>query len=372
MARGVVVTYFSRSGAPLRAHQRALLASDARAIAAYLKYEFVEDHDRAAKHDGHVYYVPDDTILTEEARCLGIQQESDLFGGAVPRIFVKTKSITHPLVNDNEALRPDGWSIAFTKRVADVVLAGYTVFSQRDARIAAGRMLPCGPIRVKQPLEAGGRGQTVVSKPEKPETLLEHLSPVDMASTGLVLEENLVHVRTLSVGRILVADIKFTYFGRQRLTVDNKGRSVYGGSDLVCVRGGWDDLERSEMNNETGIAVKQARLYDEAMSEYPGFIASRRNYDVGQGIDYKGQLKSGVLESSWRVGGATPAELAALTRFADDPSVTMVEASHLEKFGPDCNAPPGAIIHFRGDDPDVGPLTRYTLVGRIARSTTAG
>ena len=88
----------------------------------------------------------------------------------------------------------------------------------------------------------------------------------------------------------MVDDIKFTYYGRQRLTTDNNGRSVYGGSDLVCVRGGWDDLERSQMSNEIRIAVKQARLYDEAMSEYPGFIASRRNYDVGQGIDYRGSL----------------------------------------------------------------------------------
>src|SRR3954471_19064551 len=138
MARGMVVIYFSRSGAPQRAHQRALLATDARAIASYLKYEFVEDHGGNIRHDGHVYYVPDDTILVEEAQCLGIQQESDLFGGAVPHIFVKTKSITHPLVDENEAQRPDGWSIAFTRRVADVVLPGYTVFSQRDARIAAG------------------------------------------------------------------------------------------------------------------------------------------------------------------------------------------------------------------------------------------
>jgi len=250
-----------------------------------------------------------------------------------------------------------------------VVLPGYTVFSRRDARIAAGRMFSRGLIRVKQPLEAGGRGQTLVTTFRELDSVLDRLPESDVATTGLVLEENLKQVTTLSVGHIMVDDIKFTYYGRQRLTTDNNGRSVYGGSDLVCVRGGWDDLERSRMSNEIRIAVKQARLYDEAMSEYPGFIASRRNYDVGQGIDYKGQLRSGVLESSWRVGGATAAELAALTKFADDPSVNVVEASHLEKFGRDCNAPPEAIIHFRGDDPDVGPLLRYTLVGRIARRT---
>jgi hypothetical protein len=369
VTKGIVVIYFSRLAAPQRAHQRALLANDARAIASYKKYEFADNHHGAKKYGGHVYFVPDDTLLTDEARELGIQGECDLFGGAVPNIFVKTKSITHPLV-ENEAVRPDGWSIAFTRRVRDMVLPGYTVFSRRDARIAASRMFPRGPIRVKQPLEAGGRGQTLVTTPRELDSLLDRLPDNDVATTGLVLEENLEDVTTLSVGHIVVDDIKFTYHGRQRLTTDNNGRSVYGGSDLVCVRGGWDALDRLPMSNEVRVGVKQARLYDEAMREYPGFIASRRNYDVGQGIDEKGQRRSGVLESSWRVGGATAAELAALTRFAEDPSVQIVEASHLEKFGSNRDAPPGAVIHFRGDDPEVGPILRYTVVGRITRSRT--
>ena len=75
-----------------------------------------------------------------------------------------------------------------------------------------------------------------------------------------------------------------------------------------------------------------------------------------------------MLESSWRVGGATAAEVAALITFAEDPSVQIVEASHLEKFGNDPQAPPGAVIHFQGDDADVGPLLRYTVVGRISRA----
>ena len=368
MKKGIVVVYFSRLGTPQRAHQRALLANDARAIASYKQYEFAEDHREVEGYDGHVYFVPDDTLLTEEARGLGIQGPSDFFGGAVPNIFVKTKSITHPLVDD-EAARPNGWSIAFTNRVRDAVLPGYTVFSPKDASVAAGRMLPRGPIRVKQPLEAGGRGQTIVTTRRGLDALLERVPEEEIATTGLVLEENLEHVTTLSVGHIAVNDIEFAYHGSQRLTTDNNGRSVYGGSDLVCVRGGWDALDRLVMNDEIHTGVKQARLYDEAMSEYPGFIASRRNYDVGQGIDEKGQRQSGVFESSWRVGGATAAELVALTRFAEDPSVQIVEASHVEKFGPNCEAPLGAVIHFKGDDPEVGPLLRYTVVGRIARTT---
>ena len=213
MKKGIVVVYFSRFAAPQKAHQRALLIADAKAIASFKQYEFAEDHHNAKKNDRHVYFVPDDTLLTEEARALGIQASSDLFGGAVPHIFVKTKSITHPLV-DSKAVRPDGWSVAFTKRVQDVVLPGYTVFSARDARVAASRMFSQGSIRVKEPLEAGGRGQTLVTSPSDLDALLERLSESDLAANGLVLEENLDHVTTLSVGHIVVDEIMFTYHGR--------------------------------------------------------------------------------------------------------------------------------------------------------------
>jgi hypothetical protein len=49
------------------------------------------------------------------------------------------------------------------------------------------------------------------------------------------------------------------------------------------------------------------------------------SYDVGQGIDYKGQFKIWSVGNVLGSGGAAPAELAALTRFADDPAVSMVE-----------------------------------------------
>jgi Protein of unknown function (DUF3182) len=181
--------------------------------------------------------------------------------------------------------------------VREAVLPGYTVFSSKDASVAAGRMFSRGSIRVKQPLEAGGRGQTIVNTRKGLHALLKRLPEDEIATTGLVLEENLEHVTTLSVGHIVVDDIEFAYHGSQRLTTDNNGRSAYGGSDLICVRGGWDALNRLSMNNEICTGVKQARLYDEAMREYPGFMASRRNYDVGQGVDQKGERRSGVWHS---------------------------------------------------------------------------
>jgi len=42
-----------------------------------------------------------------------------------------------------------------------------------------------------------------------------------------------------------------------------------------------------------------ARLYDgAAFRHFPGLIASRRNYDVVQGLNINGQLRSAVLEQS--------------------------------------------------------------------------
>ena len=142
---------------------------------------------------------------------------------------------------------------------------------------------------------------------------------------------------------------------------------MYGGSRLFCVRGGWEALDRMPMSPEVRHGVAQARSYDRAASEFPGFFASRRNYDVGQGLDGEGQWRSGVFESSWRSGGASTAELAALTAFAHDPSLQVFEASTVKEFGRARAAPRHALIHFEGDDPEEGPILRYTMVMRALR-----
>src|SRR5262249_33381449 len=99
-----------------------------------------------------------------------------------------------------------------------------------------------------------------------------------------------------------------------------------------------------------------------ATEEFHGFTASRRNYDVAQGIGADGRPRSGVLESSWRVGGASSAELAAFAAFARDLSLEIIGASHAEEFGKGRRAPADAIVEFRGADPEWGPLLRYTIV----------
>jgi hypothetical protein len=115
------------------------------------------------------------------------------------------------------------------------------------------------------------------------------------------------------------------------------------------------------------LAVTQARIYDSNADQYSGFIASRRNYDVGQGSDGTGQWRSGVLEASWRSGGASTAELAALNALAQDSALEVVEVSSVKQFGKPSKIPPSAIVHFEGDDPEEGPLLRYTVITRALR-----
>jgi len=362
-ASGIVLVYFARLGGRLWPHQKILLEADAETIARLKRYKFGGRHETGRNYSGSMFFVPDDTLLLEESSCLGIGSPNDLYGGVVPYPFVKTKAITHALV-DRAADRPEGWSAAFTERVQHIVLAGYTVFSTHDARIAGKRMLRRGSIRVKKPLGASGLGQSLVSSMTELQAVLERIAGDELATYGLVLEENLLDVRTMSVGHIVIDGLEIGYHGTQRTVQDNEGRQVYGGSDLVCVRGGWNALDALPMVAEAQAAVRAARLYDEAVVEYPGFMASRRNYDVAHGIDADGRPRIGVLESSWRVGGASSAELMALAALAQEPALRIVRASHVQKFGKDHQVPAGATIHFQGEDPEAGPLLRYTVVQR--------
>ena len=99
------------------------------------------------------------------------------------------------------------------------------------------------------------------------------------------------------------------------------------------------------------------------MECFPGMFASRRNYDVIQGTDAAGRRRSGVLEQSWRVGGASGAEIAALEAFRAEPALRAVRASTVEDYGEAAPPPPpGATVYFRGVDERVGPITKYATV----------
>jgi hypothetical protein len=261
------------------------------------------------------------------------------------------------------AAAPAGWSTEFARHVGDAVLAGHVAYSLDDVRAAGLRLLASGPVRIKPVRSSGGRDQSVVHGPGELASLLGGLDRAEVDTHGLVLEENLEDVQTFSVGQVHVAELTASYFVFQRLTRNNDGQEVFGGSDLMVARGAFDALLALPAPPEIRHAIGQARRYDAAVHAcFPGFYASRKNYDIVLGRDARGGWRSAVLEQSWRAGGATGPELAALETFRREPDRASVRASCWEIFGDAPEPPAGATVYFRGDDPQLGRLTKYTVV----------
>jgi len=323
---------------------------------------FAGDCDASHRPAARVYVVPSHTLIGhDDAKRLRIRSEQDLFGGIVPFAFIATKTITHPLVGAGSAT-PEGWSFDFGQRVLDVVLRGFSAFSPDDASVAGVRLLRDGAVRVKKASGIGGLGQAVVVDEKQLDAQICSM-PDDVWRDGVVLERNLQDVTTLSVGRVRVADLLASYIGRQRLTRNNRGAEVYGGSTLTVVRGGFDALLRFATTPQIRTAALQARAYhDAAMQSFAGLVASRCNYDIAQGSDETQRWCSGVLEQSWRVGGASCAEVAALEAFRADAALDVIRASTTEVYGPNPVVPPGAHVYFSGVDEHAGMITKYSQV----------
>jgi hypothetical protein len=259
-----------------------------------------------------------------------------------------------------DAKAPEGWSAEFGERVRDVVLSGHSAFAASDACEAGARLLRGGPVRVKKASGIGGLGQSVVADAQQLRAEIDSVHD-DEWRDGLVFERNLGEVATLSVGQVSVDGLLVSYIGRQRLTRNNHGDEVYGGSTLTIVRGDFDALLQIASTPQIRTGVLQARAYhDAAMQSFAALFASRCNYDIAQGFDATKRWCSGVLEQSWRVGGASCAEVVALEAFHADAALDVVRASTTEVYGPNPSVPPDARVYFSGVDEHVGMITKYT------------
>lgn len=350
-------------------HQGATLARIAREVADIAGYRFAGSYD-AVRNDanlstGRMYFVPADTLVgIDYARQLGIAGIDDLFGGVVPHAFIATKAISHGLIRP-DARAPEGWSGDFGARVRDCVLPGYTAFDRGDALAAGREMLKSGAVRVKEPCGIGGLGQQVANTDAELVAALESLDAERLAAEGIVLERNLDDVTTFSVGQVELGSLTASYCGTQTLTPNHHGEMVYGGSTLRAVRGTLEDLLSHPIEAHLRDAVRAAVSYHAAAIDcFPGMLVSRCNYDVVMGTD-NGQPRLGVLEQSWRAGGATGAELAILKAFRDDPRCVRATASTHERYAADparVAVPPGADVYFSGEDRNVGTLVKFAIL----------
>ncbi|MCI0994135.1 DUF3182 family protein [Pseudomonas sp. ICMP22404] len=355
-----VVAHSVNPHAPL--HEVETNRALARWLAQILGMEYGGSYDSQQHAGRDLYLLPTQTLIgPEAARHLGVSGPDDLWGGYVEHDFICTKAITHGLLN-KDAVAPIGWSPLFAKLARSVVLDGVSVFSLKDARLAAEHLLYTGPIRFKPIHACAGRDQRVIENLAQFDEIAADPEAQAVFRDGVVLEQNLNEVRTQSVGQSAIHGKSLSYCGVQHLTRDSQGLEVYGGSDLLVVQGGYIELLRLELPDEVREAVRLAQVFDDAANQaYPGFFASRRNYDIAQGIDTGGQPRGGVLEQSWRMGGASSAELAALQVFVQEPSTSVVRVSSVETYI-DQPLPPGAMEVYRGPAHNGDFLLKYVTV----------
>ena len=356
----LVVAHSVHPDAPL--HEIETNRALARWLAQILGLKYGGSFDQERHNSGDLYLLPTQTLVgVEAARQLGVKGPEDLWGGYVDHDFICTKAITHGLLNKN-AHAPQGWSPLFSERVRSVVLDGLSVFSLDDARPAAEHLLYNGPIRLKPVHACAGRGQEVVASLDQFDTMLARPEAGNLFSEGVVLEQDLHDVVTHSVGQSFIGNTVLSYCGDQYLIEDGRGEQVYGGSNLLVVPGGYEDLLKLSLPDDVRLAIRQAQVFDRAADEaYPGFYASRRNYDIAQGLDSNGRPRSGVLEQSWRMGGASSAEVAALQSFVNDPGMRAIRVSSVETYT-DQPLPLDAIEVYRGPAENSEFLLKYVTV----------
>ncbi|PYY66250.1 biotin carboxylase, partial [Pseudomonas jessenii] len=207
-----------------------------------------------------------------------------------------------------------------------------------------------------------GRGQEVIKSLDGFDEVLARPEAGTTFTEGVVLEQDLDQVITHSVGQSFIGGKILSYCGDQYLTEDAQGEAVYGGSNLLVVPGDYDELLKLDLPEDVRLAIHQAQVFDKAADEaYPGFYASRRNYDIAQGVDSDGQARSGVLEQSWRMGGASSAEVAALQSFVNDRGMRAIRVSSVETYN-DQPLPADAIEVYRGPAQTSDFLLKYVTV----------
>ena len=333
----------------------------AQRLAAALGWSFAGAFDAAGRYAHPLYFVPEDALVQPDADRLGIVTSDQLYGGVVPVAFVATKVITHPLVHPNAAA-PLGWSHAFAGHAEGSVLRGFAAFAGDDARRAAEALLAQGPIRIKRGTGIGGRGQYLASTADEVDRALASIDARELAESGIVVEEHLAAVTTYSVGHVEVGGMVACYCGTQQATRNRRGQEVYGGSTLEVVRGGFESLLDQDLHADAREAVGLARRYDQAAQAcYPGLFASRRNYDVASGTDAAGARRAGVLEQSWRIGGASGAEILALEALHRDRARRRIRCATVEVYEDQSAVPADAFVYFRGVDAGAGPVVKYAV-----------
>jgi len=106
---------------------------------------------------GPLYFVPDDTVLLNEASCLGIRYSNDLYGGVCPLSFREDES-HHSWTGRSSRGAATGLVLCFRRAGAGDRVAG--LYRLLQPRWPGWRPVACsraGPIRLKKTAQCVGK-----------------------------------------------------------------------------------------------------------------------------------------------------------------------------------------------------------------------
>lgn len=273
-----VLEYRADSSVPVN------IAAVAARIAGVLGGDLLEQGDMS---DMGAYYVPFAAVDKPLADQHGITGRGDLYGGIVIEPQHADKAILHHLTN-MDAQHPSWYSPEFARDVQDVVLPGYTTFTEEDSLKAFDSMMSQGlGIRFKDPSNTGGLGQQLIADKNILESAL-HEHGDKIRGVGAVFEAALTDHQTLTVGYVDLDDDVYTWFGKP-YDVKHNGMTRFGGNELTVVRGDFDALDLHSPDAETKLAILQTKKVFEAYRNL-GTIIVRGTLDAVQGFSKDGNF----------------------------------------------------------------------------------
>ncbi len=222
---GIVVTYIPGAVAD---HQKATVADIARKVATLMDWDFGGEFDISTRYGQQLYFVPNHTLLTHEARALRIRHHDDLFGGVVPFPFVATKAIVHPLVAPDREL--PARLVARLPRSACATRC-YQVLLPSRCRTRGGRRpsywrsepysAQAWP-RHRRARSADGRRARPILNPA-----CKACPRPTSNATVVGIELDLAEATTYSIGQVRIGGLEASYCGTQSTTTDNTGATAF-------------------------------------------------------------------------------------------------------------------------------------------------
>ncbi len=191
--------------------------------------------------------------------------------------------------------------------------SGIATHSAEDALRYVEASLHMGNrVRMKDPRESDGMGQSVVETCEQAEAVLEAFDA--LSTTGIVLMPHIARITDrLSFGRInLEGAGSFQYVGREEVLRRNGGE-LFAGADIALSRG--DSLHVERAMRQLHIEPRALEVAERAIARFKthAIRSGRVSVDVLSGYTDSGKKITAAVDVTPRVGGNTPAEVLAIS-----------------------------------------------------------